>query len=134
MKLIKCLLFCSIVSANLFQGMSFCFWSYKTTVEVFSRLPQNSPALVVHCASRDDDIGWHRLAPNQGFNFRFCVKPFTTLFFCHLWWGNKNKAVVAFNAKWIFDRCYRHTCTWEAQSDGIYLSGKKDYDWESTTV
>lgn len=109
---------------------------YEFDVYVVNDLP-NGSILRVHCASGDDELGYHNLAVHQNLNFTFCMIPWTTLFFCHLWWGNKNKAFEVFNAKWVPKIwCTHHECYWVAKEDGIYFSGsyqgelKKKYDWE----
>ncbi|KAL7148267.1 hypothetical protein ABFS83_06G166500 [Erythranthe nasuta] len=136
--MIKYILLCFIISINSFQAYA-CFWGKKVsyTVHVANNLPPNTDRLVVHCASKDDELGYHNLTTKQDFHFHFCKKPKATLFFCHLWWGNKNKAFDVFNARWDPDICVDHTCYWEAQGDGIYFSGTwppgelgKAYNWE----
>ncbi|GFP88793.1 hypothetical protein PHJA_001023000 [Phtheirospermum japonicum] len=88
--------------------------------------------MVVHCASGDDELGFHTLSVNEQFQWGFCPAP-RTLFFCHLWWGSKQKSFDVFVSKFIkrtYDDYY-----WVAASDGIYLSNDyksftKKFDWE----
>ncbi|KAL7109377.1 hypothetical protein ACP275_06G171600 [Erythranthe tilingii] len=136
--MIKYILLCFIISINSFQAYA-CFWGKKVsyTVHVVNNLPPNTDQLVVHCASKNDELGYYNLTTKHDFHFHFCKKPKATLFFCHLWWGNKNKAFEVFNARWDPDICVDHTCYWEAQGDGIYFSGTwppgdlaKAYNWE----
>ncbi|KAI3470479.1 hypothetical protein Pfo_027142 [Paulownia fortunei] len=137
--IIKCLLLSFILFANNFQALA-CFFNsiYKFEVHVVNNLPPNTEPLLLHCASKDDDLGNHTLTLNQDFHFQFCLKPLFTLFFCRLRWGKKNKSFDVFNARWVpVIPCTHHQCYWAAKSDGIYFSGSyppdklvKKYDWE----
>ncbi|KAK4402398.1 S-protein11 [Sesamum angolense] len=97
-----------------------CIATSEYEVHVFNRLPD--PKLKLHCASKDDDLGYHEIVQNYDFNWKFC-DSFTkrTLFFCHLWWLNKDAAFDVFKSK-SSDDCDRYLCLWEARSDGIYFS------------
>ncbi|PIN24457.1 hypothetical protein CDL12_02808 [Handroanthus impetiginosus] len=107
-----------------------CRWTEKYEVHVVNSLPQNSAMLRLHCASGNDDLGYHDLSVNQDFQWSFCTRFFgTTLFFCHLWWGSKNKEFEVFNTDWQ-ERCGNDICDWAAKSDGIYFNGEKLYDWQ----
>ncbi|PIN24458.1 hypothetical protein CDL12_02809 [Handroanthus impetiginosus] len=105
-------------------------WTQKYEVHIVNSLPQNSPTLRLHCASGNDDLGYHDLLVNQDFQWSFCDKFFGgTLFFCHLWWGSKNKGFEVFNTHWE-GRCRNYICDWVAKSDGIYFNREKLYDWQ----
>ncbi|KAL8533125.1 hypothetical protein ACS0TY_009393 [Phlomoides rotata] len=54
-------------------------------VHVYNDLPRET--LFVHCKSKDDDLGIHYVKAKQDYNFSFCIKPFSTLFTCHVQWG-----------------------------------------------
>ncbi|KAI3472884.1 hypothetical protein Pfo_031200 [Paulownia fortunei] len=112
-----------------------CLFSRHLTVFVVNGLPPNSPPLLLHCASGDDDLGNHTLTTGQNFHFDFCVN-FTTLFFCHLWWNGKNIAFNVYDSFWPIQFCINNVCYWEAKSDGIYRSKHyppknltKKYNW-----
>lgn len=100
---------------------------YERHIHVVSNLPQNSPhVLKLRCASRDKELGVHYLQPNQEFQFGFCVNPFATLYFCHLWWGQKEKAFNVYSVdtkKWCNGLLKLH-CTWLVWKDGIYFLRK----------
>ncbi|KZV38375.1 hypothetical protein F511_19896 [Dorcoceras hygrometricum] len=87
--------------------------------------------MVVHCASKNNDFGNHTLTTDQEFEFSFCLEIFSTLFFCHIWWQNKDSAFDAYNAKWLDNPCIGPNCTYEARPDGIYLSGKFRESWST---
>ncbi|KAI3458956.1 hypothetical protein Pfo_015619 [Paulownia fortunei] len=92
-------------------------------VRVVNNLPQKSPPLLLHCASKNDDLGYRTLPINKDFHFEFCSNFFNTLFFCHLWWGKKSIVFDAYNVNWKGNRCTDGECYWAAKSDGIYFSG-----------
>ena len=93
----------------------------QETVYVINNLPPNSAPLKLHCASKDDDLGYHTLSTNQDYHWSFCddVIP-KTLYFCHLWWGSKNQAFDAYKQTWVRPGSNQHY--WVAKSDGIYFS------------
>ncbi|KAI3470517.1 hypothetical protein Pfo_027180 [Paulownia fortunei] len=134
MKVLSLLFF---VVFNIFQATAHkCFLTHKIEVHVINNLPSNSAPLTLHCASGDNDLGHHTLAVNQDFNWSFCENIYypNTLFFCHLWWGSKQRAFEVFNSKWVQPDSTQHY--WLAKSDGIYFSYSnspqtftKRYDW-----
>ncbi|KAK4732707.1 hypothetical protein R3W88_025695 [Solanum pinnatisectum] len=104
-----------------------CPFGSKYTVYITNKLPSHSPKLTFHCASKNDDLGYHDLAINQVFNWSFCEAILSrTLFFCHFWWGSKEKVFDVFNDPYT---CVKGTgnpniltnCKWEARADGFYL-------------
>ncbi|GFP82864.1 hypothetical protein PHJA_000429500 [Phtheirospermum japonicum] len=109
---------------------------YRYYVYVINQLPPNTAPLIAHCYSGDTEFGNHTVTPNTDFHFTFCDNISSTLFSCHYWWGDKNKAFEVFNTDWP-DRRPTHHFVWVAQSDGIYLSFNlppsglvKKHDWE----
>lgn len=99
-------------------------------VVVANRLPTEPPnPLVVHCQSKDDDIGIKTLHVNEQFQFRF-KWGFRTLFFCHYWWGDKQAVFDVFNRTLAHKYCNNKlipglggdTCYWETRLDGFYLA------------
>ncbi|KAL2459129.1 S-protein-like protein 1 [Forsythia ovata] len=120
--------------ANLLKANSCLTQAYK--VSVLNGLPQGSSPLKLHCASGNDDLGFHTLNINQDFSWKFCESIIqNTLFFCHLWWGSKNIAFDAFSSNSIED-CPEGVCLWVAKSDGIYFRFnvigqlEKKYSWQ----
>lgn len=123
-----------------------CFITKYYEVHVINDLPSNTRApnsslpLRLHCASGDDDLGYHNLPTHGDYHWGFCDNYWeTTLFFCHLWWGNTiQRAFDVFN----FDtkQYCNLTCNWIAKHDAIYFSGHRDprqglvkkYYWEAT--
>ncbi|KAL0561640.1 hypothetical protein IC582_002080 [Cucumis melo] len=84
--------------------------------------------LIVHCQSKDDDLGYHHLA-NRGDDYQWNFKENfwqTTLFWCKLEKQNVHVSFESFwpesKSTWLRDRCgYQGTCIWTAKDDGIYL-------------
>ncbi|CAN4090857.1 unnamed protein product [Withania somnifera] len=113
----------------------FCFPQAKGghfdeyTVVVYNGLPWDSPKLMIHCYSADDDLGFHVLSPYENFSWKFKFNQWLwarTRFTCHFWWGKKYKKFVVFND---YDNCLMGSplpktnyCQWTPQEDGIYLT------------
>lgn len=112
-----------------FREARICVFTDDFTVYVANKLPPNSDPLRIHCASRNNDLGYHNLTTNQDFHWSFCTSAFgRTLFFCHLWWGMKGVSFDVFKDSWA-KRCSGDECYWTVKDDGIYLSGYKRHDW-----
>lgn len=87
----------------------------------------NGQNLLVHCKSKDDDLGEKNLSVGTEFNWSFTVNIWnTTLFWCYL--RKPNAESMSFEAFWVekqsiwlFYRCYKNNCIWTAKDDGIYL-------------
>ncbi|KAL7117139.1 hypothetical protein ACP275_03G053400 [Erythranthe tilingii] len=134
---IKKLLLIIFLSANVFQATTSCFFARKYRVQVVNRLPSNNSSLFLHCASGDDELGKRTIYAGQTFEWAFCASGFSkTLFFCHLWWGSKDRAFEVFNSKHSINDCRSFLCSWSAMSDGIYYQDgqngellDKRYNW-----
>jgi len=96
--------------------------------DIHNDLPQNTPQLKFHCASGDDDLGYHYPAIGSDLNWSFCASP-TTLFFCHFWWNRKDLVFDVFDQMTgcVTDKKfgsvpdYVVNCHWQVKADGIYL-------------
>uniref|UniRef100_A0A3Q7GPG1 S-protein homolog n=1 Tax=Solanum lycopersicum TaxID=4081 RepID=A0A3Q7GPG1_SOLLC len=111
----------------------------RIEVHVVDALPNNDIPLSLHCASKDDDLGYHYPKVGDDFHFHFYPKLFGhTLFFCHFWWGKKDAAFDVYtyelspNCSWD-DRSISY-CYWKVQEDGFYMGPslnevKKMHDW-----
>ncbi|KAL0378828.1 UNVERIFIED_CONTAM: hypothetical protein Sradi_3188300 [Sesamum radiatum] len=63
------------------------------TVHVVNNLSNNMSALLIHCASKDDDLGNHTLYVNDDFHWRSHMNfSVSTMFFCRFQWDSKNVA------------------------------------------
>ncbi|KAL7109697.1 hypothetical protein ACP275_06G191300 [Erythranthe tilingii] len=137
--LIHCLiLFINILQSNAYNKAR-CAVTDDIQVHVVNSLP--FPELTLHCASKDNDLGYYNTTQNFDFHWRFCDSYLgVTLFFCHLTWGDKNVAFDVYTSK-NREQCLRGMCNWEARPDGIYFAGgippvspvnfKKMHDWKN---
>lgn len=114
-----------------------CFISKKWRIYVIDDIPNDgSPSLTLHCASGDDDLGFHTLKPRQVYDWSFCESVLgNTLFFCHVWWNSKQVAFDAFKSKFLSHGSRRYH--WSVRKDGIYFSYDnvtsnfvKKFDWK----
>ncbi|KAL8051760.1 hypothetical protein ABFX02_06G169600 [Erythranthe guttata] len=132
--MIKYFLQTLVICACLFQQANGCFPFHHNSIHVVvaNSLPPNSDPLLLHCASKNDDLGFHTVTINQTFSFSFCVIPWATLFYCDFAWGLKRAHAVVYDVNW---KGHSHcggsrTCYWEARGDGLYLTGVKRFDWQ----
>lgn len=134
----KYFILCFILSTNIFQIVtSSCKQQNKFQINIGNNLP-STHKLEVHCASGNDDLGHNFINRGSVYHFSFCDSFFhNTLFFCHLYWFNKDSAFDVFKSKWA-GRCEFGRCYYEARGDGVYYSnsyppGKltKMYDWNT---
>lgn len=110
------------------------FWP-KVTYYVVNDIPE---AVDVHCASGDDDIGYHNLQPNQFIHWSFRENFWgTTLFFCHFWWGSKDRAFDVYPVPDDIAESQKYITVWVVKKDGFYVghdqvppdSLRKIYSW-----
>nr|XP_009781781.1 PREDICTED: uncharacterized protein LOC104230618 [Nicotiana sylvestris] len=124
-----------ILSINILQVRSNklkdFFVTRKFHVQVVNSLPINSPILRVHCASKNDDIGYHDLVKDGQIEWSFREQVLSnTLYFCHFWWGSKDKAFEVFNA---LHGCIKDSqldgqtrlCRWSVTDTGFFLEDDK---------
>ncbi|KAL0560277.1 hypothetical protein IC582_000677 [Cucumis melo] len=85
----------------------------------------SNETLLVHCKSRDDDLGIQHLVKGAEFHWTFRVSLFgRTLFWCYLEKPNFSVSFESFWVEkhvWLNSRCYDKNCIWIAKDDGIYL-------------
>ncbi|KAH7844030.1 hypothetical protein Vadar_023511 [Vaccinium darrowii] len=99
-------------------------------IHITSRVPNKPSPLRVRCQSKDDDFGMHTLYEGQEFKWYF-NRGLTTLYFCHFYWGSKDKVFDVFNVTTTDDGYCNRTygdaieCLWEARPDGFYVN-----NWE----
>lgn len=107
------------------------------TVFIINTVPTDKDKLWVHCASKDDDLGYRTVDQNKYFLWSFGENVLhTTLFFCHFWWGQRDKSFDVFKhsigARW----CQTKSCFWVVQEDGFYITddyvkGSPLHKWET---
>ncbi|KAL7616033.1 hypothetical protein Lser_V15G02802 [Lactuca serriola] len=125
-------------------GAGGCFWSSGWFINVCNLIPNEK--VLVHCKSKDNDIGGvQTIGWNESVHWQFCeniVSP-STLYFCHIWWGNSEQVFDVFNGQ-LKRQCIEKEkkdywrCTWLIKKDGFYLIDRtngghndvKKYDWK----
>lgn len=112
------------------------------SVKVTNRM---SDLLETHCRSKDDDLGYKYLQPNENIEWHFKPNIFgRTLFYCGFRHGGAFKSIDVYNEK-LYDTCVVHRpdesteCYWEVRDDGFYFNHfedpsynspwEKKYDW-----
>lgn len=122
----------------------FCSWYIWPVFHLYviNELPS---AMRVHCASADDDIGYHTIQPNDNIHWSFQENIFgRTLFFCHFWWGSKDQAFDVYADKHFTINSENKYLYWIAREDGFYRgystykppkndSLRKWHDWKWTS-
>lgn len=98
-------------------------------VHIISSMSSDSPPLLVHCRSRDDDLGARLLLPSQEYLIRFEVDFFRrTHFECSVQWGGRQSEFTAFRCSRDENRCRSGNCFWSVRRDGFYFS-KDNRNW-----
>ncbi|KAE8659936.1 hypothetical protein F3Y22_tig00116959pilonHSYRG00018 [Hibiscus syriacus] len=66
------------------------FWDRSVGVTIRNDL-ENRKDLIIHCKSKDDDLGVHVLSYKESYDFRFVPHLLgRTLFFCRMTWNGKS--------------------------------------------
>ncbi|KAG4135374.1 hypothetical protein ERO13_D08G211375v2, partial [Gossypium hirsutum] len=95
--------------------------------------------LLVHCKSKDDNLGIHNLTVGSEFSWKFKQQILgATLFWCYMAYDN---FYASFDVFWVTEvflhKCNYHDCIWIARDDEIYLKIFPDqhdeytHSWES---
>ncbi|KAM7462271.1 hypothetical protein LguiA_030392 [Lonicera macranthoides] len=100
---------------------------HKYEVHIVNGLPDNTNLLEFRCQSKDDDLGYHTLLVGEEFYWKFRDNFFgRTLFFCHFYWQDKDKAFDVYNSHIYCQTLGNHggtpKCYWLAKADGFYFS------------
>ncbi|CAN1131336.1 S-protein homolog 1 [Linum perenne] len=96
-------------------------WAY-THVHVINEF-SDGKQMMVHCKSKNDDMGTHWVPATSEYEWRFRPSVFgNTLFWCHVWKGEEQIVYDAYydDAK-SYERKYMDHVRWVAKDDGIYL-------------
>lgn len=95
------------------------------TVKIFNNM-QSRQTLLLHCKSKDDDLGHQFLKIGEQFSWRFRENLWqTTLFWCYM--QNQHTNFMSLEVFWpeshyfFSKRCDGGVCTWSVRDDGIYL-------------
>ncbi|GER27158.1 plant self-incompatibility protein S1 family [Striga asiatica] len=130
-----------LIFMSIMRPTQSCFWTKGYTISIYDGILDKSDKISLHCASKDDDLGNHTLKGGFNYDWSFCDSYWkTTMFFCHFYWGHKERAFEVFNYNLGKHMCKSGTCTWSVANDGFYLrDGRfgtpfKQYDWQNNTA
>ncbi|XP_068492231.1 S-protein homolog 1-like [Phaseolus vulgaris] len=116
-----------LASPTLSNGSSIFPGFIKWHVYVMNELSNES--LLVHCQSKDDDLGSHEVFEGGNLTWSFRTDfSHSTLFWCHVKKKNNNgcDSGASFDVFWyderLFEKCHWKNCLWRVRDDGIYLT------------
>ncbi|KAL8529789.1 hypothetical protein ACS0TY_007012 [Phlomoides rotata] len=96
-----------LMSIMLASPLEACSWTASFKVRLVNELPEDDRyALVVHCRSGDDDLGYHIIGHTQDYKWGFCEAVFD-----------------------IRNKC-KFECTWKVRDDGFYLQNPAGYTFD----
>ena len=92
----------------------------KVRVTILNNLSNIQNLLLIHCKSKDDDVGTQIVAFNKTYECEFRVNLFkSTLFYGAFNWGNVAAPFDMFIAKRDEPRC-RTLCAWVVRDQGVF--------------
>ena len=101
------------------QQLPFTKWKVTILNEM------TTSTLIVHCKSKDDELGEHVLRTRDNYNWSFKeIFWISTLFWCHFSSQHEQVSGDIFwpeGGSWFKDQCIHHNCTWSGRDQGIYL-------------
>ncbi|PRQ36892.1 putative plant self-incompatibility S1 [Rosa chinensis] len=100
-------------------------WTHWHNVHVVNGFSRNDEPLIVHCKSKNDDLGDHTLWINQEFRWYFGLNFwFTTLFYCNFKWDSQEKHIDVFNTpdESPLECMENEECFWKVTEDGFFVS------------
>ncbi|CAF2116679.1 BnaUnng03150D [Brassica napus] len=103
------------------------FWpnTVVTMTNCLGNKGKSGPLLTVHCKSKEDDLGVHKLAVNKNYHFKFQTNIWrSTLFFCSFKWNKQVKRFDIFDGLRDIDECH-YQCNWTIKADGACRLGEK---------
>ncbi|KAF8406895.1 hypothetical protein HHK36_006016 [Tetracentron sinense] len=130
------LLLCVLVVLTLCQSSPVFAWWFldPVTVYVYNKL-EGGKTLIIHCKSKDDDLGVHVLPVDGMLQWSFTNNFFhTTLFWCDIQWERSpggdwvRGSFNIYRSHRDIDRCGTN-CLWYVKEDALY-SPNMDGDWE----
>lgn len=107
-----------------FSTLHACVIEPEYRVQIQNLIPDSN--ILVHCKSKNDDLGDHQLSYNDDFHWKFCEATFhNTLYFCHFSWDSQEQVFDVFNET-MYDLCnlkngHINPWNWSAMTDGIYF-------------
>lgn len=96
---------------------------FKCKVHVINGFGTNKNPLVIHCRSKDDDLGEHSLWLKDEFEFKFGVSFILgTRFWCSMQCGAKNRTIDVFGETEYGLCSNTGNCFWKPYERGILFS------------
>lgn len=126
----NCLFFfylCSLFYSNFLHLVQVLAKSPPYQIYVANGLPRKSGKLRVHCASKDQEVGYFVIPVKENIHWSFDINFIgSTMYFCHFWLGTQDRAFEVFNMD-VANNCYfyqdRFHCYWLVKKDGFYYTG-----------
>ncbi|OMP09171.1 Plant self-incompatibility S1 [Corchorus olitorius] len=116
------------------------FVRLKFKVHILNGFEDNAKPLLVHCRSKNDDLGNQILWKGKEFQFEFRIHWFkTTHFTCNFDWASKKLDDITVFKNDQHAESYAcvatGNCFWKAAMDGLYFSNNdqnwvKKFDWK----
>lgn len=128
-----------VIVALMFFGLSSIVSSIKfhpkTHVYVTNNLPKDTN-MIIHCKSKDDDLGEHTISFNETYTWSFHINYLcTTLFWCRIGFWDANAGKLVQGSFKIYDYGRDHGCGLHCyrsvQIDGIYFKNVLVFHWPS---
>lgn len=114
-----------LASSSKLNGVEGFLMLVKSHVKVFNYL-QSYQDLMIHCKSKDDDLGVHRLRYGENFEWSFRVNFFgRTQYYCSFEWPGSIKWFDIY-VGWRDDRLC-DTCLWGIWEDRPCMLNTTDY-------
>ncbi|CAI0436571.1 unnamed protein product [Linum tenue] len=116
--------------SNVTAGLS--FWPYHH-VHIVNELSDPKAVLLVHCKSKDDDLGVHYVTVDNEYTWRF--KPDVikeTMYWCYLAYNNRHVAFEAYN-KADPQREYQFHSFWNVTDEAVFQESRNEdgVTWEN---
>ncbi|KAL4324492.1 hypothetical protein GQ457_11G020060 [Hibiscus cannabinus] len=125
-KSILAMLAISLLAIAVSQEIDMLLINYHIHITNNLPLENNVPTLLLHCRSKDDDLGERAMYVGDDYKWDAKINVrHTTLFSCNAQWTKgKQRHFDAFTASRDEERCqkYHNSCLWSVRSDGIYFS------------
>lgn len=102
----------------------------KRVVRIRNAMNGNVSSLLIHCKSGTEDMGVHKLAARQYFEWEFKQIPFTKMIYtCNIKWNETVKQIDAYSTARDKKRC-KLKCWWRLRTDGGYAYNEQKEVYE----
>lgn len=106
----------------------------RWTVEITNEM--QGLTLLLHCKSKDDDLGKQILKQGQNFSWKFRENLWqNTLYWCYMTNGQNHVSLEVFwpesaSNPYLAYRCSDNVCYWSARNDGIYIYNVPEHKFD----